>query len=96
MAALLNQPQCHTFASFDRIEHLACTESVCGCNLDNIPKAFAVAFLNELITTTTHIVLDLVALIWGFGESHHFATSKCVLKCALLTFSSTFNRLAEI
>ena len=51
-------------------------------------------------STTTHIVLDLLSLIWGlwpcFWSLHHFTTSQCVLKCVLLTFSLSSNRLAAI
>ena len=39
-------------------------------------------------------MLTLRLFIWGFGERklydslHHFTASQCVIKCALLTFSS--------
>ena len=48
---------------------------------------------------TTHIVLDLLSLIWGFGERelYGFVTASFLnqKKCVLFTFSSTSNRLAE-
>ena len=52
-------------------------------------------------STTTHIVLLSVLTQLGLGRKlyncllHHFTTSHCILKCALLTFSSASNRLAE-
>ena len=52
-------------------------------------------------STTTHIVLDLFTHLGLWRKLndyslHHFTTGQCILKYALLTFSSTSNRLAEI
>ena len=54
--------------------------------------------------TTAHIVHDLRSLVYGFGKSstivhafmEYFIANYHVLECALLTFSSISNRLAEI
>ena len=66
-------------------------------------------WLNKVITTM--VIGQLDDLTYGAPSAlthlglrrklydcslHHFTTSKCILKCALLTFSSTSNRFAEI
>ena len=68
----------------------------------------AVRIYNKVITTMvngaarrTHIMCSICVHSIGASAKavrslHHFTTSQCVLKCALLTLSSTSNWLAKI